>query len=442
MPDILIRLGIFLPTVFSLAVWNFSDAERARRWTAGSLAGSFSLFLIAGFYFPLNALGAVSLPLFAGLCLGTAVLAPKQDVSPRWFAGLLWLSAATSVFYAAGNPAGLAAGWGASIIPFLIPGVFSSSRTMPFSAKAALALSFLFLCVGLGLLAYAGGDPVLSSRAFFVLLLAVAFREGLIPFFSWPVSAFSKGPLLPVTILASGHLGVFLLARVVALISPEILADAQPSMRFWGLGVLVYAAARALVVQNPRRLFGLLSMGQGALLLIGMASPNLSGLTGAFVLWQVCAVSMTMMACVYSGLEARAGAALEKEGFLGLAYNAPRLAVFFAGAALSLAGLPLTFGFFGGELLMTGAFAADKTVGMVLPAAAALDGFILLRFFMRLFFGRPGAAALNLPDALPRERWVLTAALLFLAAGGLFPSGLLHFPEAAAESLLGALSSH
>jgi NADH:ubiquinone oxidoreductase subunit 4 (subunit M) len=59
-----------------------------------------------------------------------------------------------------------------------------------------------------------------------------------------------------------------------------------------------------------------------------------------------------------------------------------------------------------------------------------------LRLFARLFLGRPTAAVRGLSDALPRERWVLTLALLFLLIGGLRPNLFVQAPSAAAEKII------
>jgi NADH-quinone oxidoreductase subunit M len=122
---------------------------------------------------------------------------------------------------------------------------------------------------------------------------------------------------------------------------------------------------------------------------------------------------------------------------MGLALNAPRLAVFFAVGCLALVGLPLTLGFPAEDLLLQGTLATNPYLGVVLPIVTAINAFSVVRLFARIFLGKPVAAAQTLADALPRERWVLTAAFLFLLLGGLFPSALIRLPAIAAERLAG-----
>jgi NADH:ubiquinone oxidoreductase subunit 4 (subunit M) len=59
-----------------------------------------------------------------------------------------------------------------------------------------------------------------------------------------------------------------------------------------------------------------------------------------------------------------------------------------------------------------------------------------MRLFTTTFLGQPVRAALTITDALPRERWVLTAAILFLIIGGLYPAVFVHLPARAAENLI------
>ena len=485
----LISLSVILTLVLSMVVWKLTNIAQARGWAAGALAANFALLLTAsltvarvpdarftepfGQWFVVDALNAIPLPLFAALVLGVVLLAPKRKLTPQWLAGLLWLSATTNVAYAANNLIVFVLGWAGSLAPFLLTRAFARSnfasdtsdtnatngknsptsrRALPLIAQIVLSTSIVSLCLGVGLLIYAApqaswhdalsltlartGDTQLLFTAFAFLMGAVLLRKGIFPAHSWVVTSFEQGALLPLTLLVNGHLGAFLVARIVLPLLPDVAHNAWPLFSNLGLFTAAYAAVLALVARNARRLFALVAISQSAFLLIGLESNTPIGIAGSLVLWQVVAVSTTILAAVYAGLEARLGTTLENNGFLGLAVGAPRLAVFFAVSGLAVVGLPLTLGFPAEDLLLQGTLATNPYLGVVLPVVTAINAFSVMRLFARLFLGRPVAAAHDLADALPRERWVLTAALLFLLLGGLFPAPLIRLPALAAERIV------
>ncbi|MEK7833195.1 MAG: proton-conducting transporter membrane subunit, partial [Acidobacteriota bacterium] len=391
---LLLNFGILAPLVFSFVVWKMTSPDQARRKAVLVLSLSFLSLLCNSFtvanasegrlaesfdqWFLVDSLNAIPLSLFAALCLGITLLAPKHKLTPQWLAGIMWLSAATCATYAANNLVIFVLGWAGSLAPFWIRRTFalpdphanaviggnagdaSRDKTIPGFSKVVLALSLVSLCIGVVLLIFSApeaswrqalgltlartGDSTLLFAAFAFLMGAVILRKGLFPAHSWVVTAFERGPLLPLTLLVNGHLGAFLVARVVLPLLPDEAHAAWPVFSTLSLLTAVYVALVGLVERKPRRLFALVAISQSAFLLAGLESFNPIGVAGALVLWQVVAVSTTMLASVYAGLEARLGAALEKDGYLGLAVGAPRLAVFFAVGGLALVGLPLTLG--------------------------------------------------------------------------------------------------
>jgi NADH:ubiquinone oxidoreductase subunit 4 (subunit M) len=61
---------------------------------------------------------------------------------------------------------------------------------------------------------------------------------------------------------------------------------------------------------------------------------------------------------------------------------------------------------------------------LLLPIAIAMNAVGIFRLFARLFLGRHRTGFTAMADALPRERWILTAAVLFVVLGGLFPNAI------------------
>ncbi|NOT59157.1 MAG: hypothetical protein HOP19_02915 [Acidobacteria bacterium] len=461
-----LSLSVLIPLVAAFFVGKLNDLPRARRASVAALAMSLVTTLIANFAvarhpeakftealwqcFAIDALNAIPLTLFAALCLGVAILAPKHNLTPSWLAGVLWLCATTTAAYAANHLIVFALAWAGSLAPFLVMRFFASAnneRTIPAFAQRVLWLSLICLCIGAGLLIYAApdwslafvrtGESSLLFTAFGFLMAAVILRKGLFPAHSWVVTAFEHGPLLPLVLLVNDHLGAFLVARIVLPLLPDVAHSAWPFFSALSLFTAVYAAVLALAERQPRRVFALVAISQSAFVLTGLESNTAVGIAGALVLWQVVSVATTMMAAVYAGLEARLGAAFQADKFMGLALNAPRLAVFFAVGCLALVGLPLTLGFPAEDLLLQGTLATNPYLGVILPIVTAMNAFSAVRLFARIFLGKPVAAAHDLADALPRERWALTTAFLFLVLGGLFPSALIKLPAIAAERLAG-----
>lgn len=463
-----VTIAIAILFLATLLVWRVQTAERARWLSAaslslslGSLLGALILFHFSpsriliepARCFRIDSLNAVSLLLFNALALGVVILAPRRKVTPHWLSGLLLLTAATITAYAANNLLIFLSGWALSILPFVSKRFLAvaGELEMPVLGRAVLLATVVALAAGIGLLAWhgapsgwqaaigldtprAGDDPTLQW-AFAFLMLAVVLRKGLLPFHWWVVSAFERGPLLALILLVNAHLGAFLTARLAIPLLPDVAGSALPLLGDFGLITAAYASLLAIAERRPRRLLALLSVSQASFILAGLESGNPEGVAGALVLWQVVAISTTTLAAVYTAVEARLGTTIDGSRYLGLVRGAPRLAAVFLIAGLALVGLPFTLGFCAEDLLMRGTLESHPHLGLILPAVTALNAVHVLRLFATLFWSRPSAEARDFADALPRERWVLTAAVLILLLAGLVPDPAVRLPFAAALHL-------
>jgi NADH-quinone oxidoreductase subunit M len=132
-------------------------------------------------------------------------------------------------------------------------------------------------------------------------------------------------------------------------------------------------------------------------------------------------------------IEVRFGENLTASRHLGLAEHAPRLAVFFAVFGLALVGLPGTLSFCSQDLLIHGTLMSNPVTGIVLPIATAMNAVSIFRLFARLFLSKRRTGFTHTADALPRERWILAAGVLFVVLGGLFPNAFVALQSAQVE---------
>jgi NADH-quinone oxidoreductase subunit M len=252
----------------------------------------------------------------------------------------------------------------------------------------------------------------------------VVLRKGLFPVQAWVTDAAEGGSAIPTALLWNGHFGAMLVAKVIGPLFRDAERGLVPVLSYLALATALYAAIRTLTENAPRRLLALVALSQSACILAGLESRTAEGVTGALTHWVVVTVSTMSLFGVLRLLEVRFGENLSASRHLGLAEHAPRLAVFFAAFGLALVGLPGTLSFCSQDLLIHGTLETHPWTGLLLPVATAINAVSIFRLFARLFLGKRRTGFTVAADALPRERWILTAALVFVVLGGLYPQAL------------------
>jgi NADH-quinone oxidoreductase subunit M len=121
--------------------------------------------------------------------------------------------------------------------------------------------------------------------------------------------------------------------------------------------------------------------------------------------------------------------------FHGVYEHTPSLAICFLLTGMASVGFPGTFGFLGMELLVDAAVHAFPYVGVVIVAAAALNGIAIMLVYFRLFTGTRLFSSVPLGIGGREQLAVLTLALLILS-GGLYPQPGVESRYKAAEELL------
>lgn len=375
--------------------------------------------------------------LFSCLTLGAILLFPRRDSEAGTIAGILILLGSTLLAYSTGNLLVLLGAWILSIVPFLWAGRFRSRKWRPLvgllSSSVAFALAIGLIVASTGVISIPnlkGHNPG-GVVAFGLLVIAVVFRKGICPTHAWVADAAESGPLVPTALLLNGHFGALLVAKLIVPLFPQT-DHLFPVLSYLAIATALFVAIRALAENSPRRLLAFLALSQSACILSGLESRTAEGIAGALVHWFVVTVSTVGLFGILRLLEVRFGENLSASRHLGLAEHAPRLAVSFAILGLALVGLPGTLGFCSQDLLIHGTLTSHPLTGLLLPIATAINALSFFRLFTRLFLGKRRTGFTIPADALPRERWVLAATVLFVVFGGLFPNAIVirHSAEA------------
>jgi NADH-quinone oxidoreductase subunit M len=379
--------------------------------------------------------------LFSCLTLGATLVLPRRDCTRGTISGILFLLGATLLAYSTDDLRILLAAWILSTVPFFPQHWFRARSWRPRLAlllsSATLALAILLIAAHGHAMSIGGlkGRSPGGMAVFGLLVAAVIFRKGICPAHAWVADAAESGPAIPTALLLNGHFGAMLVAKMIVPLFPHTARDLFPLLSYLALATALYIAIRALTENSPRRLLAFLALSQSACILAGLESGTAEGVTGALVHWFVVTTSTMGLFGILRLLEVRFGENLTASRHLSLAQHAPRLAVFFIVFGLALVGLPGTLSFCSQDLLIHGTLASHPLTGLLLPIATALNAVTIFRLFSRLFLGKRRTGFTVMADALPRERWILSAGVLFVVLGGLFPAAIVARREAEAEEV-------
>ena len=291
--------------------------------------------------------------------------------------------------------------------------------------------------------------PAWATAAFLLALFGFGAKAGLVPLHVWLPEAHPAAPS-PVSALMSG---VMLKTAVYGMLRVTFDLIGTPAW-WWGLILLmvglltalygvVYAAAQTdmkrLLAYSSIENIGILFTGMGlAVVYFGVGMPVPGTVALVAVLYHALNHAF-MKSLLFLGTGAVLHAAGERNlGRLGgLIHRMPWTAWLTLVGALAIAGLPPLNGFVSEWLLLQSFLLAHEVpkpfVNMLLPLgaavlvlAAALAGYVMVKFFGVIFLGQPREARLkDAHDAGRTER----IGLIWLAAGcvllGLLPTRVL-----------------
>lgn len=443
-----------VPAGAALLGSSFIDAERLRRATlaAACLTLILALALIAilpatgamtdpwdpsGLFLdaPLlrvNALSSLLLPFTALLWILAVGVTPRQSLDRDGLRRTALSTLTTLSMFLTESPAFLLLLWVASVLILLRALAAGGYRRAVRLAGLYLGLSILLLATAVFALARFADHPRVRIAAGACVLLAVMIRKGIVPLHGWLPEAFEHGRIGPLVLFSAPQTGAYVAILLFVPCAPGGMLEIAGLL---ALGTSVYGAIAAMTQRDARRAFGYLFISQSALVLAGLQSVSVEGVTGALSLWLSSGIAFAALARCLAVLEARRGR-LALDRFNGGYERMPLLASSFLLTALAAVGFPGTLGFIGHELLVDGTVAQYPHTGFLVVVATALGGIALLRIYFALFCGRMDLGA---HLGLRRREVVLFASFSALLLGaGLAPRTIVASRERAAEIILQA----
>jgi NADH-quinone oxidoreductase subunit N len=376
---------------------------------------------------------------FLPATLGAFIMASSVDLITL-FVGLELLSITSYILVGMRKKVSLS---GEAAFKYIVMGGISSALVLyGMSFLYGLSGSTNLFTINEALRNTAEGNMALVYISFFLLLAGLGFKVAAAPFHTWAPDVY-QGATTPVAsylAVVSKAAGFALLFRVIYTVYFQVGAGSEKypvqDDVFLAFSVLAAIAmvvgnAMALRQNNMKRLLALSGVANAGYLLVPIISN-----VGMFHVSGFAELLYYLMAYVFMNMGLFAAIALVKKaegheemrGFAGLYHRAPLTAFAIVILVLSLAGIPVTGGFFGKLFILFGALQMKLYWLATLMIVTSAISFYYYFGIIRQMFMRPGGGApeMKVSPVLGITLWICAAASVLL---GLLPGPVLSWLE-------------
>lgn len=356
--------------------------------------------------------------------LGAAVLSCSRHFV-SFFLGLEILSVSLFGLVAymrtsRGNEAGLKylllAGASSAFLVFGMALVYGATGTMEFSNVRMEPSGGLILGAGMAM-----------------IIAGAGFKLAVVPFHAWTPDVYEGSPAPVSAFIASISKGAVIMA-LLRLFTGAGALGYRPLFIFLSAAAIASMFAGnilALFQNNVKRLLAYSSIAHLGYLLVAFLSAGTFASSAVVFYLTAYFISIVGAFGVVTVLSGKEGDAEGLDGYKGLAWRRPGLAIVFSAMLLSLAGIPLTAGFIGKFYLVAAGAASSLWALVVSLALSSVIGFYYyLRVIIVLFSPAPEGeqTAPSIDAAGSAALIALTLALIFL---GVYPEPFLGLVNAA-----------
>lgn len=287
---------------------------------------------------------------------------------------------------------------------------------------------------------YAAGqamDVTHQGYVFWAMFIAFAIKMPVFPFHTWQPDTYTIAPTQG-TMMLSGimlKMGTFGLIRWLLPLAPlgvEHWGNLAISLSVFGI---VYASCIAIVQKDFKRLIAYSSIAHVGLIAAGILSMNAQGVQGAMIQMLSHGVNVVGLFFIADLIQKRTNTR-ETAALGGIRNVNPQFAVFFLIILLGSVALPLTNGFIGEFLLLSGVYQHNAWMAGFAGLSVILGAVYMLRSYQSVMLGETNAVTASFTPLTGNEKAVLIIICAAVIVFGVFPKPLTDIVAPAVNQLL------
>ncbi len=264
---------------------------------------------------------------------------------------------------------------------------------------------------------------------FMLVMVGLGFKIAAAPFQLWVPDVYQGAPTPITAFLSVGSkaAGFIVLIRVleVYLSAPQLAPKVTSLIVILAALSLVYGNLAAMPQSNFKRLMAYSSIGHAGYLLIAVACIGAPGSELAIAFYLAGYLLMTMLTFLVMTVVTNHSAGDEIIHYNGLGKRAPTLAFGMLVAMASLAGIPLTVGFFGKFLVFYVAYERGQFFLMGLGVITVAAGFYYYLKIVRAMYWKEPSDTTPI-EAAPLTKGAIALLVFCIFLFGIYPAPVLH----------------
>lgn len=276
---------------------------------------------------------------------------------------------------------------------------------------------------------------------FIAIFLAFAIKMPVFPLHTWQPDTYTSAPA-PGTMLLSGimlKMGTYGLIRWLLPVVPLGLKEWGDAAIILSVTGIVYASCIAIVQKDYKRLIAYSSIAHVGLIAAGTLASNIQALQGAMIQMLSHGINVIGLFFIADILLNRLGT-MDISQMGGIRHKAPRFTFVFMIIMLGSVALPLTNGFIGEFLLITGLYQYGAWMAAFAGLSVILGAVYMLRSFQSIMLGETNKLTEKMTDLDKNELMVLIPITILIVAMGIYPKFLLDISEPAIELILSKIT--